>query len=381
MLNTGGIMIYLDNAATSRFKPKTVIKAVTKELSASANPGRSGHSDAVNALQRVYKTREKVAAFVGCNDGEVIFTASCTEALNLAIFGTARHGHIVTTALEHNSALRPLYKLEHEKLIKLTVIEPDKSGKINPKDIEKAIGLDTYLVCINNISNVTGLETDIAEIGKVTARKGALMLVDASQSLGHKPVNMDQMGIDMLAAPGHKGIHGMQGSGFLVYSGRLRLNPIKYGGTGTNSESVYQPLTPPEAFESGTLNTPGIASIYEGVEWTSRHLAEIEQKYNHLTDIMLNGLKNISGIRLYSNELNAIAAFGIDGFDSSEVCDIMNEKFNIALRSGLHCAPLMHNYLGTLEKGLVRASLGWINTENDVLKLLTAVEKIVKMKK
>ena len=372
-------MIYIDNAATSRFKPRGVVKAVNSALVNSANPGRSGHNDAINALQKVYDTRKRVSEFVGCSNGEVIFTSSCTEALNLAIFGTARKGHIVTTVLEHNSVLRPLYKLEHEKIITLTVIEPDNSGKINPKDIEKAIGLDTYLVCVNNVSNVTGLETDIAEIGKVTAKKGALFLVDSAQSLGHKKIDMDAMGIDILAAPGHKGIHGMQGTGFLAYSGRLRLNPLKYGGTGTNSESVYQPTTPPEAFESGTLNTPGIASIYEGINWTDKHISEIERKFTSLTDTMLNGIKNIKGVKLYSTELNGIAAFEIEGKDSSSVCDIMNEKFNIALRGGLHCAPLMHNYLGTLEQGLVRASLGWINTENDVVKLLNAIEKIVKM--
>ncbi|MGI6700969.1 MAG: aminotransferase class V-fold PLP-dependent enzyme [Christensenellales bacterium] len=369
-------MIYLDNAATSRFKPKSVIKAVVKELTNSANPGRSGHNDAISTLQRVYETRKKVLEFVNCSDGEVIFTASCTEALNLAIFGTARTGHVITTALEHNSTLRPLYKLEKEKLIKLTVIEPDSSGKINPKDIEKAINLDTYLVAVNNISNVTGAETDIAEIGKITSKKGALFLVDGAQSLGHKSIDMNKMGIDMLAAPGHKGIHGMQGSGFLVYSGRLRLNPIKYGGTGTNSESVYQPVAPPEAYESGTLNTPGIASIKAGIEWTMKHFDQIGKKLEHLSDIMLNGLKNIKGVTLYSNEPNSIAAFEINGYDSSRVCDIMNEKFNIALRSGLHCAPLMHNYLNTLDNGLVRASVGWNNSESDICKLLAAVEKI-----
>jgi len=369
-------MIYMDNAATVRFKPKSVINAVASELKHSANPGRSGHRDAIGALERIYSTRTEVAKFVGCEDGEIIFTGGCTEALNLAIFGTARSGHIVTTALEHNSVLRPLFKLEKEKIVKLTVIEPDISGRINPKDIERAITLDTYLVVVNHISNVTGLETDIAEIGRVTAKKGTLFLVDGAQSLGHKRLDMKEMGIDMLAAPAHKGLHGMQGTGFLAYSGRLRLNPLKYGGTGTNSESVYQPSAPPEAFESGTLNTPGIVALREGVIWTDNNFTAIEKKLLKLTDKMFRGLKAIKGVKLYSNSLNAIAAFEIEDRDSSRVTDIMSERYNIALRSGLHCAPLMHNYLGTLDRGLIRASLGWNNTESDIDKFLTAIERI-----
>lgn len=373
-------MIYLDNAATSRFKPKGVIKAVVQEIKNSANPGRSGHREAIKSLERVYNARETVAKFVGSKNGEVIFTSSCTEALNLAIFGTARCGHVVTTVTEHNSVLRPLYKLEREKIIKLTVIEPDSNNKINPKDIEKAIGLDTYMVCVNNMSNVTGQEADIYEIGKVTTKKGALFLVDSAQSLGHKKINMDDMGIDMLASPSHKGIHGIQGAGFLVYAGRLRLNPLKYGGTGTNSDSVYQPLNPPEAYESGTLNTPGIASIKSGIEWTASKLERINEKITTLSDTMLNGLKKIKGVKLYSYELNGIAAFEIEGYDSSEIADFMNEEFSIALRGGLHCAPLMHNNLGTLEKGLVRASIGWCNSFKDIDNLLIAVETLAKRK-
>ena len=369
-------MIYLDNAATSKFKPKGVIKAVNYEINNCANPGRSGHSQAISSLQRIYNARENVADYIGCKDGEIIFTSSCTEALNLAIFGTARCGHIVTTVYEHNSVLRPLFKLKQEKLITLTVIEPREDGRIHPKDIEKAIILDTYLVCVNNISNVTGTETDIYEIGRATAKKGALLLVDAAQSLGHKPINMKEMGIDILAAPGHKGIHGIQGAGFLAYSGRLRLNPLKYGGTGTNSESVYQPISPPEAYESGTLNTVGIAAINEGINWTRANKDKIEHKLTSLTDTLHNNLNKIKGVKLYSIDLNGIAAFEIEGYDSSEVCDIMNEKFGIALRGGLHCAPLAHNYLNTLDKGLVRASIGWNNTESDIKKLLVAVEKI-----
>ncbi len=369
-------MIYMDNAATSRFKPRSVINAVTNEIKRCANPGRSGHRDAINALERVYDTRMEISSFIGCEDGEIIFTGGCTEALNLAIFGTARTGHIVTTALEHNSVLRPLFKLEKEKIIKLTVIEPDISGRINPKDIEKAITLDTYLVAVNHVSNVTGTETDIAEIGRVTAKKGALLLVDGAQSLGHKPINMKEMGIDLLAGPGHKGLHGIQGTGFLAYSGRLRLNPLKYGGTGTNSESVYQPSAPPEAYESGTLNSPGIAALREGVRWTRNNLSAIEKILSSLSEKMLSGLKDIKGIKLYSNSLNGIAAFEIEDMDCMEVTDIMSERYNIALRAGLHCAPLMHNYLGTLEKGLIRASLGWNNAESDVDKFLTAIEKI-----
>ncbi|MDR2047394.1 MAG: aminotransferase class V-fold PLP-dependent enzyme [Clostridiales bacterium] len=371
-------MVYLDNAATSKFKPPSVVRAVVNEIKDSANPGRGAHADSIRAAAAVMSARDAVRAVVGHEKAEVVFTKNCTEAINLAVFGTLKEGgHVIAATNAHNSVLRPLHEAERAGQISLTVVEPKKGGA-TAEDIERALRPDTYLVCINHVSNVTGTEADIEAIGALAARQGFLFLADCAQSLGHIPVNMKKCGVDMLASAGHKGLHGPQGTGFLAFRPMLALRPLLFGGTGTESDSVYQPATPPEAFESGTVNTPGICGLREGIIWTLRHQTEIREKIKTLSSELIGGLSELKNVAVYTSpsDLNGVVTFNIDGFTSSEVGDILNERYGVAVRTGLHCAPLVHKTLGTLKNGAVRAGIGCDNTSADIKKLLAAVKEI-----
>lgn len=368
-------MIYFDNAATSRYRPKSVLSAAVKELTYSANPGRSSHNDAVNSALVVHKTREIIKKLINNPDAEVVFTKNCTEALNLAIIGASRKGHVITTVMEHNSVLRPLFELQKSGLIRLTVLDID-NGKINLKELEDKISPDTYMVAVNCISNVTGAVNDIAEIGKITSRQGIIFLVDAAQALGHISFDMRALGCDMVASAGHKGLHGAQGTGFLCYNKRIKIKPLIYGGTGTESESTTQPKTPPESLESGTLNTLGLAALYEGISWTIDNFDKINKKIHDISEYIVSELKIINGLTLYSESNNGVISFDIEGFSSTQIADILNDKYAIAVRSGLHCAPLLHTALGTLKNGLTRVSVGYNNNFNEAKKLVSAIKKI-----
>ena len=368
-------MIYFDNAATSRYRPKCVIEAAVNALASPANPGRSSHYDAVNAALTAHRAREAVKKLVNNPDAEVVFTKNCTEALNLAILGTARQGHVITTVMEHNSVLRPLFELQRSGTIKLTVIDTE-NGRINPSAIEKKICPDTYMVAVNHISNVTGGVNNIAEIGRITSKQGIILLVDGAQSLGHIPFDMRSLGVDILASAGHKGLHGAQGTGFLCYNKRLKIRPSMFGGTGTESESTYQPKTPPESLESGTLNTPGIAALGEGIRWTLANFEKINSKIQDLCRFFTAELITLSEIDLFSESHYGVISFRISGFSSSQISDILNERYNIAVRSGLHCAPLMHNALNTQSTGLTRISVGYNNNLKEAKILVRAIREI-----
>lgn len=273
-------MIYFDNAATSRFKPKSVRKAVVKELKNSANPGRGAHRDAIRASMLVENARAYLLSALGADDDyELVFTKNCTEALNLAIFGTViPKTHVVTTALEHNSVLRPLFKLKDENVISLSVLNPDRFGKINPAHFERMLGNDTRLAVVTAQSNVTGMTTDLAAIGKICNLHNVTLLADGAQAVPLTKINVKEMNISMLAAPGHKGLHGPQGTGFLIFKRNLNVRPLLLGGTGTDSDSVYMPKSPPETLEAGTLNAAGIAGLLEGAKWSFKH-AEASRKH------------------------------------------------------------------------------------------------------
>lgn len=368
-------MIYFDNAATSRYRPKCVIDAAVKALSAPANPGRSGHFDAVNAALIIHKAREAVKTLVNNPDAEVVFTKNCTEALNLAILGTARQGHVITTVMDHNSVLRPLFELQRAGTVRLTVLDTD-NGKIDPTLLEKKISADTYMVAVNHVSNVTGGVNDIAEIGKITSKQGIILLVDGAQSLGHIPFDMRSLGADIIASAGHKGLHGAQGTGFLCYNKRLKIRPTLYGGTGTESENTYQPKTPPESMESGTLNTPGIAALKEGIIWTLDNFDKINAKIQDLCEYITAELQKLPEVELFCFSHHGVISFRIKDFPSSQISDILNDRYNIAVRSGLHCAPLMHKSLNTVSTGLTRISIGYNNTMREAKTLVRAIRDI-----
>ena len=368
-------MIYFDNAATSRYKPKYVLKAVKNVLKRSANPGRGSHDEAIRGAMTVGRTRDEVLRFVGAKRANVVFTKNCTEALNLAILGTAKPGaHVVTTVLEHNSVLRPLYMLQKEGLISLSVVE-GAGGKITAQDISKSITDKTYLVAVTGMSNVTGFAPPLAEIGEVCVKRGVKLLVDGAQALGHLPLSFDKIGIDLLCGAGHKALHGMMGSGFLVYSKRIFIDPLLYGGTGTESDNLYQPKDPPESLEAGTLNLPAIAALKEGLKWTKAHFKEVNDRIAALSRFLDEEVKKM-GYEVRSVAGSPILSFALADADSGVIADILNQEYGIAVRAGLHCAPLIHKALGSDKNGLVRVSLGANNTMREAKHLLFALRDI-----
>lgn len=370
-------MIYFDNSATSRFKPKCVIDEYNRFVLNSCNSGRSGHKDCIKTATKVLLTRENIKSRLGANDDyEVLFTQNCTESLNMAILGYVKpSSHVITTIYEHNSVLRPLKYLEDNFGVKVTYLMPDLTGKIMPSQIESAICDDTTLVIVNQTSNVTGISQDIGEIGKITKQHNIRLLVDTAQSLGHEQIEMQNFNIDMLASCGHKGIHGMQGIGILVVKKDIALKHIKFGGTGTDSDLLTQPDHYPEGYECGTLNTGGVLSLSKAFDWTYSNFNELNRHYKYLSGEIIYGLKSMRKITCFSDFPSTVISIKVDDYSSSEVAEILNNH-NIAVRSGLHCAPKIHEYLGTINDGLCRISIGFNNTLSDCHTLLNVLSKL-----
>ncbi|MDE6550535.1 MAG: aminotransferase class V-fold PLP-dependent enzyme [Clostridia bacterium] len=372
-------MIYFDNAATGRFKPRSMFDAMLSCLHSAANPGRSGHADSLRAAQYVYEAREYIKSSFGCRSGEAIFTCNCTEALNLAILGRLRmyknqHVHVIYTSYEHNSVLRPLSALKGEIDISLTEIKP-RDKEIDSRDIEAAITADTKLIITSHISNVTGYGVDVEAVGAIATKHGVPYLVDCAQSAGHLRIDMDKAGVSLLASAGHKGLHGPQGSGFLLIADGIELMPLKYGGTGTDSLNPYQPKQLPEAYESGTLDTPAIAGLHAACKWTNDNFVLINSRIRTYCSELNYALPRIKGVRVYSSPASDLVTFSIDSLTSVDVADMLGDA-DYAVRSGLHCAPLAHKYLGTQEDGLVRISAGYNNSLAQVNGLIRNIEKI-----
>lgn len=368
-------MLYLDNAATSRFKPQGVTDAINYDLTHSANSGRSGHSDAVNAGIRIENCRYYLKSALGASEGyDVIFTKNCTEALNLAILGYLKGGErVVTTSNEHNSVLRPLFELESRGKIDLNVIDT-KGKKLDLAMLAKEAPSADVIV-LGGACNVTGATVDLKEAGRIAKSNGAILIVDGAQSVPLIETNMSEYGIDMLACPGHKGLHGVQGTGFLIFRSDLKLRPLLYGGTGTFSSNVYQPTQSPESYEAGTLFAGGISALYEGAKWSFNNADASRKNISNLTDYLLYNLKS-ANCKLYTSEnVTGVVAFNIGDADSSYVAEQLDE-YGIAVRSGLHCAPLVHRGLGTLDQGAVRVSLGVETTVKDVIYFSKIIEKI-----
>ncbi len=374
-------MIYLDNASTTFFKPKRVKKAVKKALKHyTANASRSGHDFAVRTAMQVSKTREILASIFNCEQNMVIFTSGCTESLNLAIRGTCKKGgHIILTVYEHNSVLRVVEYLKHNYDISTTIILPEKNGKILPEQIEKAIKKNTYLLIVNHTSNVTGITQDLLSIGKIAKKYKILFLVDAAQSAGHKQIDMKKCNISMLALAGHKGLLGLQGVGALCVSKKVKISPIKFGGTGTFSESLKQPYDIPEGFESGTFSALNVISMGVGAKYAYDNLILINTKILKLAQKIINNLAKNKKIILYSNEKaeSGVVSFNIVNMHPQNVATILNDKYKIAVRSGYACAPLVQKFLRTdALGGVVRVSIGYGNSIKDIKKFLSAIEEI-----
>ena len=373
-------MIYFDNSASSLIKPKSVQKAVANSLEYfTANPGRSGHKMALKAAFEVEKVREKVARHVGTTADNVIFTLNCTDALNLAILGTHKNGHVVCTVNEHNSVLRPLEHLRQTdpNFSYSVALQTGKDG-IVWEDIEKCLTDKTYLVVVNHISNVNGDVAEVERIGKKLKEKNILFLVDGAQGGGHFVYDMQSMGIDMLALAPHKGFYSPQGVGCLCIR-NVDLQPIRFGGTGTNSLELVQPESSPERFESGTINTPAILGFGEGINFVENNFKQIQEKLEDLTTYLHYELSKLP-LEIYTKTQNThgVFAFNIPSLNSTDVANILNEKFSICVRSGFHCAPLKHKSLGTIESGAVRVSFSYFNTYQEVEKFVFAIKSILK---
>lgn len=366
--------VYLDNSATSRYKPPRVISQMEKTLRRSANPGRAGHGESIRASMKVEECREKVKDITF--RGEVVFTKNCTEALNLAIFGLYKKGEIITSVYEHNSVLRPIEMLKSNGA-KVTYLHTP-SGIIDSDTLKGKITKNTTLVVLQEMSNVTGTIQPIESLGALLKEYGIPFVVDCAQSLGHLKTNYTK--VDCLCAPGHKGLHGPQGTGFITFRKGLDLKPLTYGGTGTDSGSLLQPRLAPEGYESGTLNLAGIVGLKEGIEFTCKNFKKIERNITRLSVRLLDGLSDIKGVRVYSDAPNGVISFNLLHLDSTEVADTLYREYGICVRAGLHCAPLLHRYQGTFKQGSVRASIGYNNTEKDIELLIGALRALASKK-
>ncbi|MGE5614888.1 MAG: aminotransferase class V-fold PLP-dependent enzyme [Bacillota bacterium] len=377
-------MIYLDNAATSFPKPECVYTEMNRCMREyCSNPGRGSHSLSVKSGMAVMAARERICSLFNISDPmRIVFTKNATEALNMAIKGIAAPGcHIITTCMEHNSVMRPLRTLERDMNVRLSIVDGNGLGEIEPDDIRREIRRDTVLIVSTLSSNVNGIVMPIDEIGKISREHGILFLVDASQGAGSMTIDAARQNIDMLAVPGHKGLMGPQGTGFLYVREGIVLKTLMEGGTGSNSDYVYQPEIMPDMLESGTLNTPGIV----GLEAGARYIAETgivrigEEKYA-LTKMLIDGIRNITGVKLYSayekRRNSGIVAMNLDGVDSAELSHMLDRDFGICTRAGLHCAPGAHRVLGTLQTGAVRFSVGFFNTEVEIMNTIKAIEAI-----
>lgn len=373
-------MIYLDNAATSYPKPRQVIRAVDKCLAHfSANPGRSGHTPGAKADRVLYGARISASQFLRAKETDVFFTLNCTDSLCCAINGVLRRGdHVITTIWEHNSVLRPLEHLKKQGLITYDCVLPDKNGNITPELLDRARRSSTRMVICSHVSNVTGIQQNAALLYDYCKKHGLLFCLDAAQSAGYIPLNAEMA--DIICIPGHKGLLGPMGCGLIYITPRIELTPLRMGGTGSQSESLNQPAFRPDRYESGTLPLPAIAGMAAGIELINKKGTEIAKREKALTVRLHRGLSSINGIKLLSAEDSSagIVLFNYKHADSRQISRLLDLRFGIATRAGYHCAPLAHRYLGTLEQGAVRISIGYANTQSDIDAAIHAVSAIAK---
>ncbi len=368
-------MIYFDNAATGGRKPDSVINAVTASVKVCANQGRSGHKLALACAKLVQNCRNAINdLFDGYGFDRVIFTKNCTEALNIALLGVLKKGdHIIASCMEHNSVLRPLEHLKKAGVISYDICPLNKDGNISPEAILSLLRPETRLVALTSASNVTGALPPIKKLRAVLP-EDILFLCDGAQGAGHIPLRMQDMGIDLLTLAGHKGMMGIQGSGALLFSERVDPTPVLYGGTGSMSLSLEMPDFYPDGLEAGTLAFPAVVSLLEGAGYISSHLDEISAKCTALTEYCLKGLQKLPLYTAYSvPNPCGIVAFKHAFFQSEQLAEILSSRYSIAVRGGLHCAPLMHEALGTLDSGLVRVSFSHFNSFREIDELLDAL--------
>jgi len=370
-------MIYFDNAATTFFKPKEVIDAVTATLTASFNSNRGAGGR--KAASSVFDTRQNVADLINCDPTRVIFCAGCTAAINSALIGGNRFGgHVITTVFEHNSVIRPLKEMERKGVISLAILKPNDEGYITEEIIERSIRPNTYMAVFSHVSNVTGRAQNIEKIGGTLKKQGIKFVVDGAQSVGYLPVDMKKCNIDALCFPAHKGLHAPQGLGLMCLGNDFNPTPTCFGGTGSDSKNLYQPDFLPDKYESGTLNHPAIAGLNAAIKWWQNSKDIRLPKIKNIQSYLLEKIEKLPNVVLYSPKNDSgIISFAINERDSNEIGDILFDEYDIATRAGLHCAPLTHDYLHTIENGLIRISLSAENTIDECDIFLNALTKII----
>ncbi|MDU8689911.1 aminotransferase class V-fold PLP-dependent enzyme [Faecalibacterium prausnitzii] len=375
-------MIYLDNAATTLHKPPQVEQAMLDALRTAGNPGRGAHEPTLHASRLVYAARCAVAKLLNAPDPSCIaFTANATQALNTALGGLFRPGdHIITTVCEHNSVLRPLYRLR-ENGMSLSFTTADEKGRLQYDQWEGFLRPETRALVVTGASNVTGNGTDLARAAEFAHRHGLLLIVDAAQTAGELPLNVQVLGIDVLCFTGHKALLGPQGTGGLYVRPGLSVRPLVVGGSGVHSFDEQHPAQMPTALEAGTLNVPGLAGLCAGVEWIlAQGVETLARREQALTVLFYERIRDLPNVKIYGDpEMTPrapIVSLNIGDEDSARIVDILWEEYGICVRAGAHCAPLMHKALGTAEQGTVRFSFSHFNTEAEVLQAAAAVREL-----
>lgn len=374
-------MIYLDNAATTMKKPQCVIDAVVNAMTHMGNAGRGANEASLDASRIIYDTREKISDLFNLkNPSRVAFTCNSTESLNIAIKGVLTNkDHAITTALEHNSVLRPLYELEREGM-ELSIVPCDENGNINYDDFENLIQNNTKAIVCTHASNLVGNVLDMKKIGQIAKKHNLVFIVDASQSAGVFPIDMEDMNIDILCFTGHKGLLGPQGTGGLCVREGVNVRPLKVGGSGTKTFSKTQPKEMPTILEAGTLNGHALAGLNAALDYLKEEgIENIQKREEELMFRFYNGIKDIKDIKIYGNFENkraAIVAFNVGDMDSAAFSDELSLYYNISTRPGAHCAPLMHKAMNTVEQGAVRFSFSHYNTVEEIDTAINAVKEI-----
>ena len=376
-------MIYLDNAATTRIKPPEVAQAVVAALSNFGGVGRGVHEASLDAGMAVYKVREQIAQLFGApSPARVSFTCNVTESLNIALSGLLHAGdHALTTAASHNSVLRPLYKKQGEEGVGLSVLPVAENGAIDYDAFDALFQKNTRLAVVTHASNLTGDVYDIALMARIAHNHGALMVVDAAQTAGVFPIDMVESGIDVLCFTGHKSLYGPQGTGGICVLPGVEIPPFKVGGTGIHSYDHKHPTMMPESLEAGTINAHGIAGLGAGVAYIQqRGVSNIQRELEALASTFERGVRAIEGIQIYGGHGGVarcgIVALNVRDYDSAAVADALSTRYGICTRAGAHCAPLMHQALGTSERGAVRFSFSTFTTQEDIGQAVRALREI-----
>lgn len=377
-------MIYFDNAATTKKKPKKVIDAVIDAMQSAGNASRGASDESLSSDRIVFGTRKRLSdLFNAGSHRQVVFTKNSTEALNIALQGLIDEGdHVVTSYMEHNSVLRPLNYLKKNHNIEIDYISIDEHGDLNYSEIEGLIKPNTKLLVLNHASNVTGNINDLKKVGEICKANNIIFVVDSSQTAGAFKIDMQEENIDVLCFTGHKSLLGPQGTGGLCVKENIYIKPLLAGGTGVHTYDLYQPDKMPTRLEAGTLNAHGIAGLCAGIDYINENcMEELTEKALDLSEKFYKGICDIEGIKFYGNyskkHRSPIVSFNIGDIDSSEVSSILSETYEISTRPGAHCAPLLHKSFETVNQGMVRFSFSHSNTEEEVNVAIKAVKKIV----